>query len=301
MLASHPLAAADLADVLAFASAGSCYERPVTWHPGDIAWLFATQGPNAAALRDAQLWRQNGRVVAMAWFYGAGDLRFEILDASVPLLELTGWAETHMRGAAGRLGQALELDAFDTNLARGAAFLAAGFQRANVHTVLMRADLAHAAPPQLPAGYTFEDCRTADIDARVQSQRTGWDDLSQIGLPEARSKFTRATYDAAAAAPNYDPALDLVVRDVSGAYVANAICWADQASGEGTFEPVSVVTAHRGKGIARALVAEGFRRFRERGLTRGRVGTAHFNAPAIAAYQAAGFKIIARGEGWRRA
>lgn len=296
---SEPLRAADLADVLAFASAASRAGRAATWHPGDIAWRFAIQGSDAAALSDARLWRESGRIVAVAWFYNREDLRFDVLEAGL-IPEIITWAEEHMRAAGGRLGAAIELDAFDTDNERCAALTAAGFQRANLHTVLMRVDLAQAPAPRLPHGYSFEDCRTADIGARVESQRAAWSDLAQIGLPEARSNFTRAAYEAASAAPNYDPALDLVVRDASGAYVANAICWADDASSVGAFEPVSVVTAHRGKGVARALVAEGFRRFQERGLAQARIFTAHFNAPAIAAYQAAGFTIIARGEGWRR-
>ncbi len=294
--------AEDLPSAIEFASAvtRSDYVRPATWHPGDLAWRCATLAATPDAFNDAQIWRAGGRIVAMAWFYGPEDCRFDVLEGAVPVGAILDWAEGHMRAAGGRLGEALEIDAFDVDHARRAALSGCGFARANTHTVMMRADLA-SAPQALPDGYAFGDCRAADIDARVESQRAAWSDLAQIGLPEARSKFTRATYDHACATPIYAPALDLFVRDASGAYVANAMCWADAESGEGTFEPVSVVTAHRGKGLARALVGEGMRRFRELGLRRARIFTAHFNAPAIAAYQAAGFQIVARGEGWRRA
>lgn len=293
---------ADLPAVLAFASAATAHDfaRPATWHPGDLAWRMATHfddGPFARS-DDIRLWFEGSRVVAMAWFYGDEDCRFDIVGDAVPVSDVIAWCDAHMRASKGRLGEALELDAFDIDRARGEALSAAGFAPSEVHTVLMRMDVARASPA-LPAGYAFGDCRDVDVDARVAAQRTGWDDLSQIGLPEARSSFTRAKYDALASAPNYDPALDLFVRDATGAVVGNAVCWADPASGEGTIEPVSVITAHRGKGLARALVAEGAARFRARGLKRARIFTAHFNAPAIAAYQAAGFEIIARGEGWR--
>lgn len=296
--------AADLAALLAFASAATRadFARPATWHPGDLAWRLAThiEGGPFAASADMRLWREGGDVVAMAWFYGRGDCRFDVVGDAVPLGDILAWADAHMGAAGGRLGDALEVDAFDTDTARGAALRAHGFAPAQTHTVLLRLDIARASPLSLPSGYRFDDCCSVDIDARVAAQRSGWDDLSQIGLPDARSSFTRPKYDAVASAPNYDPALDLVVRDASGAIVANATCWADAESGEGTFEPVSVVTAHRGKGLARALVGEGVRRFGARGLRRARIFTAHFNAPAIAAYQAAGFAVAARGVGWRR-
>lgn len=44
--------------------------------------------------------------------------------------------------------------------------------------------------------------------------------------------------------------------------------------------------AYRGRRLARALIAEGLRRLRDLGHTHARIGTTHFNAPAITAYSA---------------
>jgi ribosomal protein S18 acetylase RimI-like enzyme len=55
-----------------------------------------------------------------------------------------------------------------------------------------------------------------------------------------------------------------------------------------------------GKRLARVMMIEAVRRLQARGLREARVGTAHFNASAIAAYLAAGFTLVDRSFLWTK-
>jgi ribosomal protein S18 acetylase RimI-like enzyme len=164
--------------------------------------------------------------------------------------------------------------------------------------VRFRIPLADPPTFPLPAGLRFRDCVDVDPQARAQCHRDAWNHLEHIGLPEARSSFSTESYLRTRAAEGYDPSLDLLVETADGTLVANCIAWLDEASGVGTFEPVGVHVDFRGRGLARAIVGEGLRRLKARGVRWGRVGTAHFNAPAIAAYLAAGFAVSDRTSWW---
>ncbi|HEX3915808.1 MAG TPA: GNAT family N-acetyltransferase, partial [Caulobacteraceae bacterium] len=71
--------------------------------------------------------------------------------------------------------------------------------------------------------------------------------------------------------------------------------------GIGSFEPVGVALAHRGQRLASAILREAMARLKARGLSEARVGTAHFNHAAIAAYLAAGFAPAGSSHWWAKA
>jgi ribosomal protein S18 acetylase RimI-like enzyme len=58
-------------------------------------------------------------------------------------------------------------------------------------------------------------------------------------------------------------------------------------SGVAVFEPVGVHPAFRGRGLATAAMIEAMRRLVDEGLRVARVGAAHINTSAIAAYSRA--------------
>ena len=163
-------------------------------------------------------------------------------------------------------------------------------------------DLA-TTPPAVdpPAGFSTSDCAGIDPETRAAIHRDAWSELSRIGLPDIRSPFNAATYLSLVAAPLYDPALDIVVKTPDGALAANAVGWPDAASGVGVFEPVGVLPAFRGLGLARLAILEGCRRLGAHGHRWARIGTAHFNVPAISAYRSCGFELFDRTHWWTKA
>ena len=289
---------ADLEPLIAFASASTAARFPLRaiLHPGNVIWELMN---DFDAPQDMRLWRDGDDIGALAMFVGPGQLWFECLPAAEDLIgEMLRWAEQSSRNA-GR--PSLSIHVLDQDLARQRLVAARGYAREGPEAVQFRLYLACDVPPlDLPTGMRVRDCVEIDLQARALCHRDAWSHLAHIGLPDARSKFTADSYRKLLAAPLYDPTLDLVVETEEGDLVANCIGWADQESGIGEFEPVGCHVDYRGRGIAGAMMREGARRMKARGLKWARVGTAHFNAAAISAYQNGGFELVDRAIWWRK-
>jgi GNAT superfamily N-acetyltransferase len=174
---------------------------------------------------------------------------------------------------------------YERDKRRVAAFERLGYVRGEPDHVWFRRDLSEPLPRfPAPEGFRVRDSIGVDPALRARAHRDAWNDLSQIGIKDARSGFTTEMYLGVRDAPVYDPALDILVEADSGEFVASTICWADPASGIGIFEPVGAHAKYRRRGLARFAMLEGLRRLKARGMAWAGVGTAHFNAPAIAAY-----------------
>ena len=291
------LGADDLAPLLSFGSRALALRFPLNanWHPGDFAWELHARGDRPQPI---QMWSSAGGVTAVAWFMGPAQLLFEVLPDSENLVpEIVAHAENAAHGQA-----EISIRAFENDARRIAALQRLAYRRAAREGVWFRMDLSATLPSfDRPEGFSIRDCVGIDAAPRAAAHRDAWDDLSRIGLPDARSAFTTQAYLSLRAAPVYDPTLDILVQAPDGALVANCICWADEESGIGVFEPVGTHAAFRGRGLARLAILEGCRRLRARGHGWARVGTAHFNAPAISAYRSCGFEPYDRTSWWVKA
>jgi GNAT superfamily N-acetyltransferase len=288
--------AGDLAPLLSFGSRAIAQRFPLNanWHPGDFVWELHAGRDSPQPI---QMWGSPSGVVAVAWFMGPAELLIEVLPDSEDLVpEIVAHAETMARNQA-----ELSIRAFEGDLTRVRALERLGYRRAGPEGVWFRLDLS-APPPALdpPDGFSVRDSIGIDPGLRAAAHRDAWNDLSRIGLPDARSAFTTEAYLSLRSAPRYDPTLDILVQAPDGVLVANCICWADEESGIGIFEPVGAHAAFRGRGLARVAIGEACRRLRARGHRWARVGTAHFNAPAISAYRACGFEEYDHTTWWRR-
>jgi GNAT superfamily N-acetyltransferase len=114
---------------------------------------------------------------------------------------------------------------------------------------------------------------------------------------DAVSNFSAADYRSLADGGAYDPRFDIVALAPDGRLVANCVAWADRASGIAVFEPVGVHPDFRGRRLAAAVMAEALPRLAADGLETALVGTAYFNASAIAAY-AGVFTLAGRSSFW---
>jgi ribosomal protein S18 acetylase RimI-like enzyme len=288
----------DLALLQDFASRALAARFPLnaTWHPGDFAWQLMPQYDRPHRVR---MWFGEAGLEAVAMFEAPGKLLFEIMPASEHLLSAMLARAEH---AALRGGQsALLVRVFDSDTRRIAALKTLGYTESAPESVSFRIDLAKPLPTRAPpSGFRLRDCLGIDPERRAAAHRDAWNDLSEIGLPDARSSFSADVYLGLRNAPGYDPALDILVEAPSGELVANCIAWADGLSRVGTFEPVGTHARYRRQGLARLAVQEGLRRLQKRGMRFGRVSTAHFNAPAIAAYSASGFELHDRASWWSK-
>lgn len=293
----------DLPLLIDFASRSLKARFPLdaNWHPGDLVWQLKDARD---AHLDMRLWETSEGVVAAALFAGPGQLWLECLPQHEALVtEALAWAEAAMASERPRLGaNTLSVKLSEADGARIAQVEALGFERTSPEGVRFRRALDTDIPPlELPPGMRVRDSVGIDPERRAAAHRNAWNHLAHIGIENARSSFTFKTYGRLLAAPVYDPTLDLLVETDDGQLVAGCICWADAASGIGTFEPVGTHVDFRSQGLARAVNVEGLRRLRTRGMAWGRVSTAHFNAPAIATYLSCGFEIIDRPALWTKA
>lgn len=291
---------ADLPPILAFASAATAARSPLftSWHPGDVVWelMARPDGP-----RPNQVWEGPDGVEALAWFVGPGELWLETLPGREDLVATgIGWAEDAWRRE--RDGPApLQVRAYEGDVRRIAALEALGYRKAGPEGVLFRMDLAAPFPaPQTPEGVRLGDSVGVDPAPRAAAHRAAWNHLEHLGI-DAQSRFSAEVYESLRKLPVYDPSLDILAVAPDGAFVANCIAWADTGSGVGVFEPVGVARDWRGRRLARAVMTSALHRLQARGMREARVGTAHFNRSAIAAYLACGFQRVDASAWWAKA
>ncbi|HUO91118.1 MAG TPA: GNAT family N-acetyltransferase [Rhizomicrobium sp.] len=289
----------DLAPLLEFASRAMAARHPLNacWHPGDVVWELKPDYDRPHRLR---MYESDGGIVAVTMFMGANQLWLEILPDTEDDL-LPGIAARAERSARRAEQPTLSIRALEGDSRRVRVLEALGYRRAEPEGVCFRIDLTKELPAApLPDGYRIRDSVGLDPAARARAHRDAWDDLSEIGMPDARSSFSEEMYRGLATAPCYDPSLDILVEAPDGTLVVNTLCWADAASGIAVFEPVGTHAQYRKRGLTKLAMQEALRRIKSRGLREGRVSTAHFNKPAIAAYAGAGFELYDRLHWWTK-
>jgi GNAT superfamily N-acetyltransferase len=292
---------ADLDALLAFASRSWMARAPLlaNWRPGDVVWELKGVLDQPQPIR---LWGGASDLTAVAWFVGASELWVETLTGDEAVLaDCVAWGEAVVGRGPGAKGPRLSVRSFARDGQRIAGLERLGYRRSGPEAVQFQMNLDRTVPsPTGPHGFRVRDSVGVDPAARARAHRDAWNDLAHIGLPQARSSFGETDYLALRASPVYDPSLDILVEAADGAFVANCICWSDEPSGVGVFEPVGTSPAYRGQRLAGMAIAEGLGRLQRRGMTMARVGTAHFNTSALAAYRACGFEEADRTFWWTK-
>lgn len=269
------------------------------WHPGDVVWQL--NGMADQRHRNRLYFGPEGVEVA-AWMISESELWIEAtLAGERRVAEAIEAAEARWRARpADRRSETLSVTVSEHDAVRLQTLEALGFRNSGPAGVGFSMDLTKPLPAaEGPEGFRVRDCVGVDPAARSAAHRAAWDHLEHLGI-DAHSAFSTERYRSLSQMPVYDPTLDMLVVAPNGEFVANCICWADTESGVGVFEPVGTALAFRGRRLVRFMMGEAVRRLKERGLREARVGTAHFNAAAIAAYLAAGFTLVDRGQTWTK-
>ena len=132
-----------------------------------------------------------------------------------------------------------------------------------------------------PAGYTLRHVSGDDeIAARVEIHRAAFAPSQMTG-----EKYTRLT-----TLPHYRFEDDLVVEAPDGALAAFAMAWWDPAARVGEFEPVGTHPDHQRRGLGRALLSHGLRRYRDLGADLVQIYSMSDNGASEGLYQAVGFE-----------
>jgi len=94
--------------------------------------------------------------------------------------------------------------------------------------------------------------------------------------------------------PVYDPELDIIAVATDGQVGAFCIVWIDPVNQVGLFEPVGTHPDFQRNGLGRAVMLEGLRRLKQRGMKSAIVSTYEDHSLAIKLYESIGFQMVHR-------
>lgn len=293
--------AQDLKQLIKFAemASGARMPRSTYLKAGDVVWAMY----NVDRSDDVRLWFDDDGVAAYASFEAPLHVDFDtrpdrpvdevLLDA---ILE---WAEGRRRAIGGgadvpkayaMLGdRVLSTKALQSDGDRIAMLTRRGYSRVDRFSILYEQSVTEPAikPPRLEEGHKLGHVTDNDLKERVELHRDAW----SVWGP---SKATVENYRCLRAAPLYDPELDVVLEDSRGRFLAYCVGWLDYANAIGHFEPVGCRPAFTRSGYARAVIVEGLRRMKVRGMRTALVATESVNTPAMRLYPSCGFVEVDR-------
>jgi mycothiol synthase len=136
----------------------------------------------------------------------------------------------------------------------------------------------------LPDGFTVQGVSNLD-DGRLRARVT-----HGAFRPNDDWAHYAAEYAKFIGSAVYDGERDLFVRSPDGRGASACTIWFDPVNGVGLFEPVGTHPDFQGKGLGKAVMAEGMRRMKAAGMQRAIVGFDPNNAAALALYTSIGFR-----------
>jgi mycothiol synthase len=258
--------------------------------PGDLDyWRSEEADPDRL---NAQLWFDGELLVGFGW---PSDEQIDVVvDPAHPELveQILSWGEGRRRAAELSAGQERRLSAWSYigDTTRAATLAQRGYQRTLTALDLRIRTLDQALPTITVAeGYRVRSLAGQDeIVARVEVHRDAF----------APSRMTTRRYEVLSRMPIYRRDLDLVAVAPDGSFAAFCIVWYDAVLQIGVFEPVGCHSAHRRRGLARAVMVEGLRRLIELGARTAHVTSLAGNRPAEDLYESLGFGVLDRNERW---
>jgi ribosomal protein S18 acetylase RimI-like enzyme len=270
-------------------------------HPGDLEWwMYGLSDPDPAISTRICLWEsEGGELRGWSWIF-RGELEWFVHpdERDLELREqMLDWhAATQAELTPG--GDELELSTWSTTIQPelGHELARRGYSDAGhvlVHfTQELRAKADADPAPALPEGYSIRSVAgMTDLPQRLAVQRSAF----------APSKMTDERYARVmTAAPTYRPELDICAVAPDGTFAAFVLCWYDEPSRVGLFEPVGTHADHRRLGLAGAVCNEGLHRLRALGAERASVLSNGENEAAVNLYRSLGFVEVMRSVEWTK-
>jgi mycothiol synthase len=268
-------------------------------HPGCLDWATHYPPDEGANRRNLRLWEdtdEEPRALAAWAIYlvsaGTFDLFVHPTLHGTPMHErvmdeYVAWAETRAREAG--LKQlspfwAMEYDKVLVRLMQEHGFVVV---QVDPPVPLFERVLDELPTIQLPVGFTVQGVNNLD-DGQLRAAV-----LHSHFSPNGDWDKFWAEYQQFMGSVVYDGERDLFVRSPDGRGASACIIWFDPVNTVGLFEPVSTHPDFRGKGLGKAVMAEGLRRMKAAGMHRAVVGFDPNNVAALALYTSLGFRASA--------
>ena len=264
-------------------------------HPGSLAWATHYPPADQQMHHNLRVWEYVDRdpPTLAAWAIhahneGSFDLFVHPSLYGTPVHETImdeylAWAETRARETGlKKLWPFWAMD-YDTVLVR--LMKARGFVvvQDGPPAPLFERTLDELPTIRLPEGFTVQGVSNLD-DGRLRAQVTHAA-FSSTAVWEAYA----AEYAQFIRSAVYDGARDLFVRSPDGRGASACTIWFDAVNGVGMFEPVATHPDFQGKGLGKAVMAEGLRRMKAAGMRRAVLGFDPNNVAALALYTSMGF------------
>jgi ribosomal protein S18 acetylase RimI-like enzyme len=145
------------------------------------------------------------------------------------------------------------------------------------------------APPE---GYTIQQLQNPSDELLTERAASE----NQVFDRTITTAFLRRLQDA----PIYRPELDLVMLAPDGTVAAFCTAWFDARHRIGICEPIGTLAAHRQRGLAKALMYEGFRRLRTLGATTVSLGHSTSNVAGARLYESVGMSVFDQESLWQK-
>jgi len=290
-----PYAAAPYAD----ADFDELHDALIRWYPGwnrPDNWLFGRledwrYGGNAARQQDnPAFWSANAHCFrdetgALAGFvigeYGGDDLFLQVdparRDVEPVILD---WIETVWAAGRARIG----VFALSDDTTRAALLTAHGFHEDGSDGNMYRYDLTRAYPDALlPAGFALTTlAENHDFGAQAVAIAKAFDNLR---IDEDLLAFRRT-------APGYSLDWDLAAVAPDGQHASFACIWVDWRNRLAEIDPIGTQPEFQRRGLARAVILDGFRRLAVAGIHTAYIGAGP--EPAVGNFLYAGLCPVAK-------
>ena len=264
-------------------------------HPGCLDWDIHCPPDELENRRNLYLWERVDTapptLAAWAMFWrneGTFDLFVSPALHGTPLHALVmdqyvAWAEARAR--AGGLNQIAPFWAIADDQVLVRLMQERGFAIVPVDlpVPLFERTLDDLPTIPLPAGFTVQGVNSLD-DGRLRAAVT-----HGAFRPNDDWATYAAEYAQFIGSAVYDGERDLFVRSLDGRGASACTIWFDPVNRIGLFEPVATHPDFQGKGLGKAVMAEGLRRMKAAGMQRAVVGFDPNNAAALALYTSLGF------------
>ena len=263
-------------------------------------WLPPKFESNHAIIAEGiRLWEDVGRVEPKIVAAATPEDRFLYsiqMDPGYAHLEdeVVGWIVDHCTSQKASVeDRRISVLALEGNPMREAALREHGFERREVYGILRLRDLDTPIPDfRPPEGYTIRTARPDEDFERIAAAIR-----SVFGHGDW---FTRDILDQISKASFYREELDLVAIAPNGDIASFCTFRVDPQSRVAELEPMGTLPKYRRMGLAKAIIAEGFRRLSEYSPTLLYIGGAANTPEANRLYEVTGFTEKYYYHFWRR-
>ena len=235
---------------------------------------------------NTRLWFDGDQPIAWAYVDEFNNLRWELDSRHEETLgaEIVAWGEACIRKTLSE-DESTTLDASCREDYSGRiAFLKRhGFHQTDDTSVSMNRPLSEPIPePELPPGFVIRP-----IMGRQEAEAVASAHRAAFGTDYMTTESRLAIMSTS----EYNPSLDLLVIAPDGVIAAYCTCSTNDLTRIGWTDPVATRPNFQRRGLARALLLEGMRLLRERGMQFAKLGTSGDNVAMQRTAAAEGFRI----------